>query len=488
MALADDGAYFVINRPRQFGKTTLLDFFARALQASKDYVPALLSFESFVQRYDITETEFYRSVAQRIVEELEIVKAASADLKIDEANIGSRNDFLVWLRETCQLLSRKLVLLIDEIDAVPETVVIGFLSGLREMFLARDRKPAPHAVCLVGVHDIKNLKARYREETQSIGSVSPFNIAIDYELPPFSRKNIQQYFLQHTQETRQTFDEKVVQRVHEVTNGHPWLVSMLARLMAEEIVRNRKRRIQLEHAEAAIQKLLASRNPNFESLFKNARKPRFFPIVLDLLTGRRSRYNIQRDDIDLGVKYGVFSEQDGQLVIANSIYVQALYQHFEEEVKGSAVGEIVTGNRLHDKRGRLDFRRVFDKFQAFMKSKGAVVAKHPEFEEMFGQLLLLSYLDILVNGKGWTFKEVQSGKSRIDVLCCYKNQKEVVELKLWYGERRYEAGLNQLAKYLDNESLDHGYLVVFDRREAASKEYGFKEHKVSGKKILAWVV
>jgi len=499
MALADDGAYFVINRPRQFGKTTVLDFFARALQASKDYVPALLSFESFVQRYDITDAEFYSEVSQLIVKELDRADAIQKEnQRSTTGNINSRRDFFNWLNETCDRLSRKLVLLIDEIDAVPETVVIGFLAGLREIYLARDRAPAPYSVCLVGVHDIKNLKARYRDETQSIGSVSPFNIAIDYELPPFSRKNIQQYFLQHTQETGQTFDEKVVQRVHEVTNGHPWLVSMLARSMVEEIVRNRKRRIQLEHAEAAIQKLLASRNPNFESLFKNARQPRFFPIVLDLLAGRRSRYNIQRDDIDLGVKYGVFSEQDGQLVIANSIYVQALYQHFEEEVKGSAVGEIVTGNRLHDKRGRLDFRRVFDKFQAFMKSKGAVVARHPEFEEMFGPRLslkefkemsgLLSYLDILVNGKGWTFKEVQSGKSRIDVLCCYKNQKEVVELKLWYGERRYEAGLNQLAKYLGNESLDHGYLVVFDRREAASKEYGFKEHKVAGKKILAWVV
>jgi hypothetical protein len=143
---------------------------------------------------------------------------------------------------------------------------------------------------------------------------------------------------------------------------------------------------------------------------------------------------------------------------------------------------------LHDKRGRLDFRRVFDKFQDFMQSKGAAVSKRPEFEEAFGQLLLLSYLDLLVNGKGWTFKEVQSGEGRIDVVCCYKDQKEIVELKLWYGPRRYETGLNQLVKYLRNENLDHGYLVVFDRREAASKEYSFKEHKVSGKKILAWVV
>jgi len=489
MALAKEGTYFVINRPRQFGKTTLLDFFARALQASKDYSPALISFESFVQRVDITDVEFYSEVSQLIVKELGRVVAIQKEKQRSTIGIiNSRRDFFNWLSETCRLLSRKLVLLIDEIDAVPENTVIGFLSGLREMFLARDREPAPHAVCLVGVHDIKNLKARYRKETQSIGSASPFNIAIDYEVPPFSRKNIRQYFMQHTADTGQPFDEKVIDRVHHVTGGHPWLVSMLAKLLVETIAQKRKSKIQLEQVEVAVQKLLATRNPNFASLFKNARKPQFFPVVLDLLNGRQSRYNIQRDDIDLGVKYGIFAEKDGQLIIANLIYVQALYQHFEEDIKDSEVGEIVAGNRLHDKRGRLDFRRVFDKFQDFMKSKGATISKRPEFEEAFGQLLLLSYLDILVNGKGWTFKEVQSGEGRIDVVCCYKNQKEVVELKLWYGERRYETGLSQLVKYLRSENLDHGYLVVFDRREAASKEYGFKEHKVSGKKIFAWVV
>jgi RecB family endonuclease NucS len=131
---------------------------------------------------------------------------------------------------------------------------------------------------------------------------------------------------------------------------------------------------------------------------------------------------------------------------------------------------------------------VLQKFQDFIKAKGIQVTKSPEFREATGQLLLLSYLDILVNGKGWTFREVQSGEGRIDVLCCYKQQKEVVELKLWHGERRDEEGLEQLTKYLDSEGLDHGYLVVFDRREVSPKEYDFSEHQVAGKKIQAWVV
>jgi len=488
MAIVEKKKYFVINRPRQFGKTTTLNFLAQRLQAAGEYAPALISFEDFTQQPDITEAEFYSEISQLIDEELELSGDDPAQTTVE---ISRRRIFFNWLRKICQ--SRKLVLLIDEIDAAPETVVIGFLAGLRKMYLQRSRpatrgKPAPHAVILAGVHDIKNLKARYRDETQTIGSASPFNIAIDYELSAFSLKDIRQYYLQHTAATGQEFEDKVISRVHEVTNGHPWLVSVLAKLLVEKIVPNRKHRIRLDHAERAVQELLATPNPNFDSLFKNARNADLFPIVLDLLTGRSREYNILAKNISLGVKYGIFAAKEQQLILANPIYAQALYKHFKEEFEGTGLNDLVAGQRSPERNGHLDFRRVLDKFQAFMKAKGAAVSKHRDFHEATGQLLLLSYLDLLVNGKGWTFKEPQSGEGRIDVVCCYGRQKEVVELKLWYGERRYAAGLSQLAKYLDREGLDHGYLFVFDRRENAKRDYSFSEHAVARKKIQAWVV
>jgi len=462
MTLVEKRKYFVINRPRQFGKT-----------------PVLISFAHFVQRPNITEAEFYSEISQFISDEL------NDDSTVRAAGM-SRRDFFDWLRQICR--SRKLVLLIDEIDAAPENAVIGFLASLREMYLQRNRKPAPLAVALAGVHDIKNLKAKYRDETQAIGSASPFNIAVDYELPPFSLKNIRQYYRQHTEVTGQEFADEVINRVYEVTNGHPWLVSMLAKLLVEKIAPKRKQRIRLDHAERAIRELLAARNPNFASLFKNARHPNLFPIVLDLLEGKRRRYSIQNDDIDLGVKYGIFATKDRQLILANPIYAQALYENFEKELEEFDVSGLVAANRVQDTKGHLDFRRMLDKFQAFMKAKGATVGKHRSFREATGQLLLLSYLDLLVNGKGWTFKEPQSGEGRIDVVCCYGRQKEVVELKLWCGPRRYADGLAQLTRYLDREGLDHGYLFVFDRRENTKREYVFSEHVVAGKKIQAWVV
>lgn len=488
-ALVEEKTYFVINRPRQFGKTTLLNFFAQHLQATGKYAPALISFQRFAQWPNITETEFYTEIIKLIHKELAFTPNGDKETNFTVPAINNRLHFFAWLQEICH--SRKLVLLIDEIDAAPETWVIGFLANLREMYQERSRQPAlpaPHAVTLAGVHDIKNLKARYRNETQALGSGSPFNIAIDYALPPFGLENIRQYYQQHTRETGQEFDEKIFARVHHVTSGHPWLVSVLAKTMVEELVPDRRQRITLDHTEAAIQKLIASRNTNFDSLFNNAKKPNLFPIVRNLLIGRRYRFNIQDDDIDLGVRYGIFAEKDRQLSIANLIYAQALYQHFERELKKTVVEELAEGHEFQDEGGRLDFSRVMKKFQAFMKAKGAALVKHPSFKEVTAQLLFLSYLDLLVNGKGWTFKEVESGEGRIDVMCCYGQQKEIVELKLWYGERKYEEGLEQLVKYLDSESLDHGWLIVFDRRKTKRKRYISRRHKVAGKKIQAWVV
>jgi hypothetical protein len=41
---------------------------------------------------------------------------------------------------------------------------------------------------------------------------------------------------------------------------------------------------------------------------------------------------------------------------------------------------------------------------------------------------------------------------------------------------------------LESENLDRGYLVVFDRRDNAQKEYSFSEFEINNKKIQAWLI
>ena len=54
MRLVEDGSYFVINRPRQYGKTTTLFLLERQLRQNSDYLPILIGFEGI-------STEAYQS-------------------------------------------------------------------------------------------------------------------------------------------------------------------------------------------------------------------------------------------------------------------------------------------------------------------------------------------------------------------------------------------------------------------------------------------
>ena len=53
----------------------------------------------------------------------------------------------------------------------------------------------------------------------------------------------------------------------------------------------------------------------------------------------------------------------------------------------------------------------------------------------------------------------------MDLLILYKNDKYIVETKIWGGDPRYQAGKKQLAAYLKSEKAVEGYYVVFDYRK-----------------------
>ena len=55
-----------------------------------------------------------------------------------------------------------------------------------------------------------------------VGGSSPFNIADQVSLTPFSLKNVKDLYTQYTQETNQPFTWGAVNKVYEETAGQPW--------------------------------------------------------------------------------------------------------------------------------------------------------------------------------------------------------------------------------------------------------------------------
>jgi hypothetical protein len=77
-------------------------------------------------------------------------------------------------------------------------------------------------VGLVGISDITKL---------IVGGVSPFNIADQVDLSPFSLKNVRDLYAQYTTETNQPFKEEAVKKVYDQTEGQPWLANRLGTIL-----------------------------------------------------------------------------------------------------------------------------------------------------------------------------------------------------------------------------------------------------------------
>ena len=138
--------YFVINRPRQYGKTTTFNKLEKILKSR--YKVLSLDFEMMSSRFK-SEEVFCVAMSEKL-----------------SACVGYRVDSVKVLTELAEKISditdkESVILMIDEVDKISNNqLFLDFLGILRGLFLARTAGKVTtfKSVILVGVHDVKNLK------------------------------------------------------------------------------------------------------------------------------------------------------------------------------------------------------------------------------------------------------------------------------------------------------------------------------------------
>jgi hypothetical protein len=93
-----------------------------------------------------------------------------------------------------------------------------------------------------------------------------------------------------------------------------------------------------------------------------------------------------------------------------------------------------------------------------------------EYKESAHHLLLMAFLQRVINAGGEIIREMALGNKRIDMLVKYKQQKFALELKIKRDKHTITDGKEQLAGYLDQLGLNEGYLVIFDPNEIPWEE------------------
>jgi AAA-like domain len=484
--MVDDGRYFSIFAPRQSGKTTFLSGIRRQLHQDQTYIVITLSFERYSDLdkkrfYELVQEELYDQLKHRLVE----VQCEKTETVEQFLNIHSLIDHIsfgtLFLKLNQIIQFKKIIIFIDEFDGIPVSELGNFLTTLRDLHqkLKILEQKALYSIGLIGIRNITKLV---------VGGVSPFNIADQVVMPPFSIENVRNLYAQYTEESNQSFTEDAIKAVHRETNGQTWLVNRLGTILTVNVKPRTIEPIDEKDVEEAIKILLQERNDHFDNLYEKAiqYKETFVEIVFD-----HTEYNPYDKDQTWLEQYGLIKNSSGNAVISNNIYKMIHLKAFFKEVqpnRGAVLQDyVLPGNRLDMDKIILDFEKYITQIgvNAFYQGKKPY--------EKTGQFLLTAWLyQFVKGGEGELRYEIRSGLGRMDILLTHRSRKYIIETKVnRYSDisKILEEGIEQLStKYLATESAPEAYLVIFDTKTVVGEACKVSHHKSDNKNIISFII
>ncbi len=485
--MIDKGNYFVINRPRQYGKTTTIYLLKNKLK--EKYLVVSCSFEGLGSETFKDEKTFSNRIIKLMAKSIKLTNKDIASRLIElSKDVNDLADLSDIITDFIEAVDQEVVLFIDEVDKSSNNqVFLNFLGVLRSKFLLRQQEEdcTFHSVILAGVYDIKNLKLKLRPD-EEVKLNSPWNIAVDFNLDmSFNEEEIESMLIEYCRENNLSMNTNTLSnKLYYYTNGYPFLVSRLCQIVDETILDNTKNTWDEYIIQRAVKYILREQNTLFDDLIKNLENNNeLYDLVRNIvLDGYRISFNRANPIIDLGYVCGIFTEEDYIVKLDNRIYEQFIYDYLisKIEVKSEQMSIYNYKNNFIEGE-KLNLNKVIEKFQQFMKEQYSLIDS--KFIEREGRLLFLAFLKPIINGVGFDFKEVQvSQEKRLDVVITYNKEKYIIELKIWRGEKYHEEGIKQLVDYLDIHGLDKGYMVVYNFNK--SKEYKKENILVDGKEIF----
>ncbi len=346
----DEGCYFVINRGRQYGKTTTLKALAQYLK--EEYIVLSMDFQRIGTEEFVNAETFAYAFAKEFLDAFpdahpdgktkDLLKSLE-EFADDEKNRNLRELF-VRLSKICADAEKPIVLMIDEVDSASNNqVFIDFLAQLRVYYLNRESRPIFHSVILAGVYDIKNLKLKIRPDEEHQYN-SPWNIAADFDIDmSFSVKQIVSMLEVYEADYHTGMDTNAVaEEIYQYTSGYPYLVSAICKIMDEKLpykdsfAQNHDIWTK-EGVEEAVKLLLRSKTTLFDSMVKHIREYKDLKELLYaiLFQGEQVAYNQYNHTIALACMFGYVVDDGVYVQVANRIFETCLYNWFlsEEELR-----------------------------------------------------------------------------------------------------------------------------------------------------------
>ena len=464
MRLVEGENYFAIHAARQSGKTTLLQGLVDEVNAKGEQIALYFTVESVMAYPDphdgiakIVERMRTDLLRHPVFGEIARNPAAAPNAPTD-GFIGVK----LFLSMLAERAGKPLVVFFDEVDGLTEGTVVTFLRELRDGYITRNTIPFPASVAIVGMMDIRDMKAKVRPHSDTLGSKCPFNIiARDFTLRNFTEDEVRELYAQHTAATGQVFEPDALANAWEYTSGQPWLVNALARECVEDIHQwDYSAPVTGDDILAAKEAIIRRRDTHVDSLMDRLREPRVRRVMIPVMLGEDlDGVSVNDEDYRYVQDLGLLREENGALVPSNRMYAEIIGRYLSRDEQLRMMRSIpqipwATENGL-------DMPGLMAAFQAFWRENSGADRRAYEYGEATPHLVLMAFLQRVTNGNGRILREMALGSRRLDLCVEFRGKRYAIEVKTsrnFAGEKSYA----QLAGYLDTLKLSEGWMPVFD--------------------------
>jgi hypothetical protein len=199
-------------------------------------------------------------------------------------------------------------------------------------------------------------------------------------------------------------------------------------------------------------------------------------VMESLITGVSDPLLGESESFRLCLDLGLVTKEKGTPTVANPIYREVLARHL---TYGPQLAMPEPEWQWEKPDGSLDMDALLKEFQKFWRRNSELWEEKMNYTEAFPHLLLMAFLQRVLNGGGHIDREYAAGRGRMDLSVEYNNAIYIIEIKLIHPYNSpsevLDEGMEQITRYRDKiDRKAPAYLVIFDRR-AETKEKPWEE-------------
>jgi len=458
------GHYMTIWGPRQTGKTWIMREVFLTLARENDFDVVILSLQFLSEVKD--SNRVVQLIARKLLKELNLEKAITID---------SLDDFDQLFEPGT--LTKPLILILDEFDALDQTVIARLVATFRHIYNTRqnqvykstaEKSYLLHSLALIGVRAVlgaENVKG------------SPFNVQRGVHIPNLTNDEVVALFDWYQREREQKIEPEVVERIWYEFQGQPGLTCWFGELLTETYNQATQKPILHAHFEkvyAAALNLLP--NNNILNLISKATQEPYKSFILELFQTRIKSQFVYHDPI-INFLYmngivNVEQSAENHLKFACPYIQKQLFNYFARELYREDVqclsdpfedlSDTITENQLN-------IRRLLQRYEQYLQANREQVLKDAPrrrndlrvYEAIF-HFHLYSYLASFFRiYEGQVQPEFPTGNGTIDLLIRYAGQLFGLELKSFANQPLYRKALIQAAQYGQQLEVSEIWLVFF---------------------------